>query len=55
MRGKKLKHGHGKMTKLGFTRNERTFGQEEYEGDWEYDKMHGYGRYEYPTGSVYTG
>lgn len=43
--GRKQKHGHGKMCTPGLQSGDRTFGQEEYEGDWSEDKMHGYGRY----------
>ena len=51
--GVKAKHGHGKLTFAGTAASE--FGNEEYEGDWEEDKMHGYGTYRFTSGSVYTG
>jgi hypothetical protein len=50
---KKMKHGHGKLTFAGTSASE--FGNEEYEGDWEDDLMHGYGVYKYTSGSVYSG
>jgi len=43
------------MTTPGITSGDRQFGQEEYEGDWHEDRMHGYGKYQYPSGAVYTG
>ena len=51
--GVKVKHGHGKITFSGTTASE--FGNEEYEGDWEEDLMHGYGVYKYTSGAVYSG
>lgn len=51
--GAKVKHGFGKITFSGTTASE--FGNEEYEGDWEEDLMHGYGTYKYTSGAVYTG
>ena len=51
----KVKHGHGKMLTPGICTGERTFGMEEYEGDWKEDKMDGYGRYQFTSGAVYTG
>jgi len=41
--GHKVKHGKGKITFPGVSGN--AFGLEEYDGDWEDDKMHGFGRY----------
>jgi len=55
MNGKKCKHGHGKMTSPGIQSGDRSFGLEEYDGDWSEDKMHGYGRYQYSSGAIYTG
>lgn len=49
--GNKLKHGHGKIVYPG----SQTKGQESFDGDWQEDKMHGYGRYEYTSGAVYSG
>ena len=49
--GKKMKHGHGKATYAGV----QGHGKESYEGDWQDDKLHGYGRYTFTSGAVYTG
>lgn len=49
--GNKLKHGHGKVVFAGAQNR----GSEEYEGDWQEDKMHGHGRYSFTSGAVYTG
>jgi len=46
-----MKHGHGKATYAGV----QGHGKESYEGDWHEDKMHGYGRYTFTSGAVYTG
>ena len=46
-----MKHGHGKATYAGV----HGHGKESYEGDWHEDKMHGYGRYTFTSGAVYTG
>jgi hypothetical protein len=46
-----MKHGHGKAIYAGVQGK----GNEEYEGDWVDDKMHGYGRYQFTSGGVYTG
>lgn len=51
--GHKAKHGHGKITFPGAVSN--AAGVEEYDGDWEDDKMHGYGRYQFTSGAVYIG
>jgi len=51
--GRKVKHGHGKITFPGVSPQQ--IGAEEYEGDWAEDKMHGFGRYTYTSGAVYTG
>jgi len=51
--GIKTKHGHGKLTIAGTTASE--FGNEEYEGDWNEDKMHGFGTYKFTSGAIYTG
>jgi len=48
-----VKHGQGKITFAGTTSNE--FGNEEYEGDWEDDLMHGYGVYKMTSGAIYHG
>ena len=53
LNGVKVKHGHGKITFLGTTSND--FGNEEYDGDWEDDLMHGFGTYKYTSGATYTG
>jgi hypothetical protein len=55
LNGRKVKHGNGKITKPGSKMGDFEFGGEEYEGDWEDDKMHGHGRYLYSSGNVYTG
>ena len=39
----KCKHGHGKLVFGGTASSD--FGNEEYEGEWEEDQMHGYGTY----------
>ena len=39
--GRKMKHGQGKITFPGVTSGQTAYGQEEYEGMWEEDKMHG--------------
>lgn len=49
--GYKLKHGHGKIVYPG----SQSKGQEEYEGDWQEDKMHGSGKYNFTSGAVYSG
>ena len=49
--GIKMKHGYGKAVYTGVHGK----GNEEYEGDWVDDKMHGYGRYQFTSGGVYTG
>ena len=49
--GHKVKHGHGKATYAGLNGQ----GGEEYDGDWQEDRMHGYGKYVFTSGSVYTG
>ncbi len=41
------------MTIAGTTATE--FGNEEYEGDWSEDKLHGFGTYKFTSGAVYTG
>lgn len=51
-----MKHGHGKITfPSAAAAAGGDLGQEEYEGDWEEDLMHGYGKYKYTSGAVYTG
>jgi len=49
----KTKHGHGKIVFAGGQNSE--FGNEEYEGDWEDDKMHGFGVYKFTSGAKYEG
>lgn len=46
-----MKHGHGKVVYAGHAGH----GQEEFEGDWQDDKMHGVGRYQFTSGAVYVG
>lgn len=46
-----MKHGHGKATYAGLQGR----GQETYDGDWQNDKMHGYGTYFFTSSAVYTG
>ena len=53
LNGQKVKHGQGKITFAGTTSNE--FGNEEYEGDWVDDLMHGHGTYKFTSGAVYSG
>jgi hypothetical protein len=44
--GKKLRHGHGKMSVPGISVGQgKTLGDEEYDGEWENNKMSGHGRY----------
>lgn len=51
--GRKMKHGQGKLT---FASSSATdFNNEEYEGDWEDDLMHGFGTYKYLSGNIYEG
>jgi hypothetical protein len=50
--GVKMKHGHGKITFPGVNGGK---GCEEYDGDWEDDKMHGSGRFQFTSGAVYQG
>ena len=52
LEGRKVKHGQGKLT---FPMASERAVQEEYEGQWEDDKMHGEGRYTYQSGAEYTG
>ena len=52
-KGKKVKHGHGKITYPGA--QGKDFGQEEYEGEWALDRMHGQGKYIYTSGAEYKG
>lgn len=52
LEGVKVKHGHGKITFPGVAGGK---GHEEYDGDWEDDKMHGTGRYQFTSGAVYQG
>jgi hypothetical protein len=51
--GSRVKHGHGKITFPGAAGQD--FGQEEYDGEWELDKMHGKGRYTFTSGAEYNG
>ena len=53
--GRKVKHGQGKLTFPGAVIQNTNFGQEEYEGMWEDDKMHGQGRYTFTSGAEYNG
>lgn len=53
LNGQKVKHGHGKITFQSMMTS--GFGEEEYEGDWEDDMMHGYGVYKYTSGATYSG
>ena len=55
LRGRKVKHGQGKITFPGVTSGQTQYGQEEYEGVWEEDKMHGQGRYTFTSGAEYNG
>jgi len=52
-KGKKVKHGQGKITFPGAPG--QTFGVEEYEGEWKDDKMDGEGRYTFTSGAEYVG
>lgn len=49
--GHKMKHGHGKATYAGL----QGHGQEAYHGDWQDDKMYGYGKYVFTSGACYAG
>jgi len=49
--GHKMKHGHGRATYAGVNGG----GKEEYNGDWHEDKMHGYGKYVFTSGGLYSG
>ena len=51
IKGKKVKHGYGKM----IIPSSRQLIAESYEGDWFEDKMQGFGTYHYPDGSIYEG
>ena len=51
--GKKVKHGKGKIRFPGAPGQQ--FGAEEYDGDWEDDMMHGFGKYVFTSGAVYEG
>lgn len=54
--GKKVRHGHGKMTIPGVSVGKNlTMGDEEYDGEWENNKMTGHGRYKFASGNVYIG
>lgn len=56
--GHKVKHGHGKITYPsvgGGNAASADLGAEDYEGDWEDDQMHGYGKYKYTSGATYNG
>lgn len=52
-KGKKVKHGKGKITFPGAPG--QTYGVEEYEGEWKEDKMDGEGRYTFTSGAEYVG
>ena len=53
---KKVKHGKGKIIFAGTTQpSGNQVGNEEYEGDWVDDQMHGIGTYKYTSGNEYTG
>ena len=54
-KGRKVKHGQGKITFPGAVSGQISFGQEEYEGMWENDKMHGQGHYTFTSGAEYNG
>jgi hypothetical protein len=49
--GHKMKHGHGRATYASTNGS----GKEEYNGDWQEDKMHGYGKYVFTSGGLYSG
>ena len=51
--GKKERHGEGRLIHAGTTVYEK--GNEEYNGNWQHDKMEGYGVYKYTSGAVYSG
>ena len=53
LNGAKVKHGQGRITFSSTTASD--LGNEEYEGDWEEDAMHGFGVYRYTSGAVYSG
>lgn len=52
-RGGKVKHGYGRLL-LPFD-PQAAAAQEHYEGDWQDDRMEGFGSYYYPDGAVYSG
>ena len=37
------------------TNDNSEFGQEFFDGDWQNDKMHGFGVYNYANGDIYEG
>lgn len=43
--GKKMRHGFGKYIT----------GPETYEGNWDFDLMHGQGKFTFSSGAIYTG
>jgi len=51
--GEKVKHGEGTLIHSGTTAYEK--GNESYNGNWNHDKMEGYGIYNYTSGAVYSG
>jgi hypothetical protein len=54
--GKKVKHGQGKIIFPGINNaHGNQVGDEEYDGQWNDDQMHGYGTYRFTSGNVYTG
>ena len=53
LNGKKVKHGKGKIRFPGAPGQQ--FGAEEYDGEWEDDKMHGQGKYVFTSGAEYEG
>lgn len=47
------RHGHGVMTYNNYYSEKPNICR--YEGQWQYDKRHGFGKAEFPDGSVYEG
>lgn len=54
--GTKVKHGNGHIIFPGaINANGSQLGNEEYDGEWCEDQMHGKGTYKFTSGNVYTG
>lgn len=54
--GTKVKHGQGKIVFPGVSNShDKQIGNEEFDGQWHEDQMHGHGTYKFTSGNVYTG